>query len=290
LPTFGAAFLRVSPDGTKFAVGNNGGASFSNYRVGVFSIATLSGVWFAVLHYDAAWVDDTRLAVTAGVFGDPSYVSVLDTASPNPESPSNPTVISGIGGSSGGVALDTAGNLFTGNGFVGAGPSETGVIMAFTESAWEAAYAGGTPLNFETQGALIADVLSASPMVFDAQGNLLVGGGDFSLPSETDHVALIRASAIGSALGGQGPANVNDPAQVRRLDPDVPNAFNFFYASANAAIARIYAKDFSETTVHVYLDTTNVPAASTWGLIHFSLLVSIAGSIALHRRGMGAVA
>lgn len=289
LPSFGAAFLRVSSDGTKLAVGNNGGATFGNYRVGVFAVASLTGVWHSALHYDAAWVDNSRLAVTAGVFGDPSYVSVLDTTSPNPNSPDNRTVISGIGGASGGIALDAQGNIFTGNGFVGAGPSDTGVIKAFLDSSWEAAYTGGTPINFETQGMFIVDVLSASPMAFDGEGNLLVGGGDFSLPAETDHVALIRASAIAGALGGGGPVNANDPTQVRRLDPDAPNDFNFYYASTSPSMGRVYAKDLSESTVHVYLDITNMPAASTWGMINFALLVSIAGSLALHRRVGGGV-
>lgn len=288
-PSFGAAFVRVSPDGTKFAVGNNGGSSFGDYRIGVFSVKTLTGVWFSALHYDAAWVDSSRIAITAGVFGDPSYVSILDTNSPNANSPDNRTVVSGIGGSSGGVALDPAGNLFTGNGFEGAGPSSTGAIKAFPHAAWEAAYAGGTALNFETQGTLVVDVLSASPLDFDAEGNLLVGGGDFSLPGEADQVALVRATAIAAALAGQGPANTSDPAQVRRLDPDEANDANFYYATANAALARIYAKDFSGAAVHVYLDTTNVPAASTWGMINLGLLVSVAGSLVL-RHPAGTVA
>jgi len=51
---FGPAFVRVSPDGTKLAVGNNGGATFGNYQIGVFDTAGLSGTWFAAGHYDAA--------------------------------------------------------------------------------------------------------------------------------------------------------------------------------------------------------------------------------------------
>ncbi len=252
-PSFGAAFLRVSPDGTRFAVGNNGGSSFSTFRVGVFNVSNLSGSWFAAAHYDAAWVDDHRLAITAGDFGSPAYVTVLDTNSPNPLAPNNRTIIAGIGGSSGGIALDAQGNLFTGNGFAGDGPSGTGAIKVFSSSSWEGAYAGGgAPLNFETQGTLVADVLSASPLDFDAEGNLLVGGGDFSATSEIDFVALVRAATIASALAGQGLANTNDPSQVRKLDADAANDFNFFFTVSNRSMGRFYSKDVAGTKVYTY--------------------------------------
>ncbi len=288
-PSFGAAFLRVSPDGTRFAVGNNGGSSFSSFRVGIFTINGLAGDWFAATHYDAAWIDNQRLAVTAGDFGSPAFVTVLDTASSDPLNPDNPTIITGIGGASSGIAFDNQGNLYTGNGFVGAGPSGTGAIKAFSSSLWETAYAGGPALNFETQGTLVVDILSASPLDFDAEGNLLVGGGDFSVSSETDYIAVVRAAAIASTLGGNGPVNTGDPAQVRKLDPDSANDFNFFFAASNAALSRIYAKDASETTVHVYLDTTGIPAASTWGVINLALLIGIGSTLILRRNQMHSV-
>lgn len=286
-PSFGAAFLRVSPDGTRFAVGNNGGASFSNFKIGVFDVSHLAGGWFSAAHYDAAWIDNVRLAITAGDLGSPAYVTILDTNSPIPVSPDNRTVIAGIGGASAGVAIDSSRNLFTGNGFEGNGPSGTGAIKAFAQSQWEAAYAANTPLSFETQGILVADVLSASPLDFDAEGNLLVGGGDFSQSDETDFVAVVRSSAIAAALAGQGPINTSDPAKVRRLDPDAGNDFNYYFAAANPALSRAYAKDASESTVHVYVDTTAVPAVSTWGVIDMALLVAITGSVAVHRRSAG---
>ncbi len=288
-PSFGAAFLRVSPDGTQFAVGNNGGSSFSSFRVGVFVISNLAGNWFAAAHYDGAWIDDQRLALTAGDFGSPAFVTLLDTNSPIPLNPDNRTVIAGIEGSSGGIAFDALGNLYTGNGFTGAGPSGTGAIKAYSNSLWETAYANNTPLNFETQGMLVVDILSASPLDFDDEGNLLVGGGDFSESSETDYVAVIRASTIATALGGSGPVNTGDPAQVRKLDPDSANDFNFFFAVSNPALSRIYAKDASETTVHIYLDTTGIPAVSTWGAINLVLLTSIGSTLVLRRNQIHAV-
>lgn len=286
-PSFGAAFLRVSPDGARFAVGNNGGSTFSNYQIGVFNVSDLVGNWFNAAHYDAAWADNLRLAITTGEFGSPALVTVLDALSPNPLDPDNRIVIDGIGGSSGGLVLDGQGNLFTGNGFTGSGPSGTGAIKAFSNALWEAAYAGGTPIDFESQGTLVVDILSASPLDFDDEGNLLVGGGDFSQSGQTGYVALIRATAIAATLAGGGAANISDPEQVRRLDPDVANDFEFYATVSNAALSRVYVRDFGDTPVHVYLDTTGIPAASTWGVIDLGLLIGIAGSIALRSRAKG---
>lgn len=283
-PSFGPAFLVVSPDGTRFAVGNNGGASFTNYQVGVFSVATLSGNWFAAVHFDGAWIDNTHIALTAGDFVAPSFVTVLDTTSADPSNPTNPTIINGIGGASAGVALDAAGYLYTGNGFESGGPSGTGAVKAFINAEWTAALSGGPVLNFETDGITIVDILSASPLGFDNEGNLFVGGGDFSKGNEFDFVALVRASTIADALAGMGPANAGDPAEVRRLDPDPANDFNFFSVVFNPALERLYAKDFDGTLVHAYQDTTGIPAVSTWGVINLALLTMTGGTLLLRRR------
>ena len=113
-----AAFIRVSPDGIKLAVGNNGGAEppWENFQVGIFDFPALSGDWFEINHYDAEWFDDTHLAISAQGPGRTSIVTVLDTTS-TPAAPVNPTVIENIGGASGGVTFDSAGNLYTGPGY-----------------------------------------------------------------------------------------------------------------------------------------------------------------------------
>jgi len=286
LPGFGAAFLLVSPDGTKIAAGNNGGASFSDYRVGVFTISGLLGDWFAVNHFDAAWYDDRYLAVTAGDFVNPSVVTLLDTQSSNPSSPSNPTVIDGIGGGSGGVAFDAAGNLFTGNGFTTSGPSGTGVVKGFTNSEWMNAWTTMTPLGFENGGSEIVDVLSAWPLAFDGEGNLLVGGGDFGESGQSDYVAVVRNSAVVAALGGGGPAESDDPQEVRRLDPDAANDSNFFAVNFGAQLSQLYVNDSSNDTLYVYVDLTGIPAVSTWGATSLFLLTASAGCV-LIRRNMG---
>jgi len=248
-PSFGAAFVRVSPDGTKIAVGNNGGSSFSNYQVGVFSLPSLSGTWFTASHYDGEWVDNTHVALTAGDFGSPSVVTILDTTSPNPLLPLNPTVVDNIGGASGGVAFDAADNLYTGNGFQTSGPSGTGAIKAFSLAAWTAAWTSGPPIDFETGGVLVVDVLSASPMGFDSEGHLFVGGGEFS-GGDVDFAALVSNQAVANALAGMGAADPNDPAEVRKLDPDVANDFNFYSANSNDLLRRLYVREGD--AVHFY--------------------------------------
>jgi len=261
LPSFGAAFIRVSPNGTKIAIGNNGGASFSNYQVGIFEVATSTGVWFGAGHYDGEWVDNTHVALTTGDFVSPSVVTVLDTTSPNPLSPVNIAIVDNIGGASGGIAFDSAGNLYTGNGFQTSGPSGTGAVKAFSNAAWTAALGGGPPLDFENDGVLIVDVLSASPLTFDRNGNLIVGGGDFSNSMDYDFLALVRASAVADALGGMGPADPENPAEVWRLDPDPTNDFNFFFATCDPTMRRLYVHDGGVPTVHTYVDV--YPFAST---------------------------
>ncbi len=283
-PSFGPAFIRVSPDGLRIAVGNNGGASFSNYRVGVLEIATFTGNWFAAAHYDAEWIDNTLLAVTAGDFVNPSVVTVLDTTSADPLNPTNPIIINNIGGASGGIAFDSAWNLYTGNGFQFDGPSGTGAVKAFTHAAWQAAL-GGSPLNFETGGVLVVDVLSASPLGFDGQGNLFVGGGDFSSIADYDFTALVRASAVADALGGMGPVDGDDPDQVQRLDPDGTNDFNFYSPNYNSILGRLYVPD--GTTVHVYADVSTIPTVSQWGLASMALLLMTAGTLMIRRSHAG---
>jgi len=281
MSSFGAAFVRVSPDGTWIAVGNNGGAAFDRYQVGVFQFPGLTGVWFDAGHFDATWVDNRYLAITAGDFGSPSVVTLLDSAPPESAKVDNRVVIENIGGASGGVTVDAAGNLYTGNGFETGGPSGTGAVKGFFFADWMAAWQNREPLDFEADGRLIIDVLSASPLGFDVDGNLFIGGGDFSSETEMDFVGVVREPAVSAALSGGGPADGNDPNVVRRLDPDPGNDANFFTVSYGAARRELYLSDFGDTTVHVYRDTMGVPAISDWGVIILALVTLAGGSAVL---------
>ncbi len=279
---FGPAFVVVSPGGSMIAIGNNGGVSFSHAQVGVFSFPSLTGVWFDAAHFLAAWTDDTHLALTAGAFGVPSIVTLLDTTSVDPSNPVNPTVIGNIGGASGGVAIDATGNLFTGNGFEIAGPSGTGLIKAFAAAQWMAA-ASGSPIDFETEGVVVVDVLSASPLGFDLVGNLLVGGGDSAAVGQSDYVAVVNAASVANALGGGGPVNVNDPGQVARLDPDVTNDADFFTFAFGSTRNEIYINDFGNLRTYVYRDLMGVPAVSHWGLVLLALVLMVGATLTILR-------
>ena len=247
---FGAAFVALSPNGMSLAVGNNGGASFRDFQVGVLDFATLSGTWFSANHFIATWLDDTHLAIAASDFSNGSSVTLLDTTSPDPFNPINPVLVDHIGGASGGIAFDGNGVLFTANGFTSIGPSETGTIKAFDMSSWSAAISSGTPLDFENEGIFVTELLGGTPLAFDAEGNLFAGGG--SSPPESDAVAVVRAVAIAQTLAGGGSVDPNDGANVRRFDPIVEDDFNFYGFVYNRITSELYVRDFGDDTVYVY--------------------------------------
>ncbi len=279
IASFGAAFLRVSPDGTKFAVGNNGGAG-GVYQVGVFDALTLAGAWFTADHFDAEWADDTYLAITAGDFAGPSVVTLLDTADGDPL---NAVIIEGINGASAGIAFDAFGNLYTGNGFSFGDPGLTGEVRAFTFASWTAAATGGTPLDFNADGTAIINILSASPLGFDTEGNLYVGGGG----DEADFVALAKASAVADAMAGAGAIDIGDPALVRGFDPDDANPSNFYSANHNAATGELMVRDYGASTVHAHAPMEAVPTVSQWGIASMVLLLLAGGTVAFRAEPRG---
>ena len=194
--------------------------------------------YFDVPHYHGAWAPDGRLALSAGDFGSPSRITLLDVMS-DPDSPVNVTIVEHIAGASAGVAFDAAGRLYTANGFAYGGGSDTGWIKAFEPSAWQHG-----PADFESQGVLVGDVLSGVSLAFDAFGNLAVGGGDYA-EGDYGYLALIEAGAIADALAGLGPIDRDDPLQMRMLLPPT-NGFAFFSAAYNPATGELYALDGGE--------------------------------------------
>lgn len=227
-------FVAVSPSGARIAVGMNPGlvvferewlASCGGAPVALGSV----GVVFSVEHYDGAWIDEDRLALSAP--GGEVLEALLGTGG----GVSTRVIVANIGGASGGVGVDAAGNLYTGNGFDFApGGSETGWVKAFAPALWASAAA-----DFESEGVLVCDVLSAVGLRFDGEGNLLVGGGDF-VSGDTGYVGVVSALAISDALSGGGPANSADPADVRRLMP-TSDPFAFYGAFANGAQREVVA-------------------------------------------------
>jgi len=237
-------FLRVSPDGSRIALGGGFGKPLAVFNASVLGTSGAPGLidassadFFNVSHFDAEWMDAGNLAITAGDFGQPAHVSLLDVTS-DTAAPINPVIIENINGASGGIAFDSAGRLYTGNGFTSGGAgSDTGVIKVFAPGDWSAT----SPANFEGEGLLLGDVLSAGGLTFDSDGNLFVGGGDF-VEGETGYLAIVNESAIAAALSGFGPIDINDPLSLRRLDP-LGTGVGFFGSNFNPVTGDLYVTD-----------------------------------------------
>lgn len=266
------AFVRISPDGTSIALGLGSGKPVAILPTGAvlgagggnIGAATAGVRLYNVSHSGAAWQNGSRLALTAGTFGQPSRVTLLDTLS-DPAAPSNPVIIVNIGGASGGIAFDAAGRLFTGNGFdlaAGGGPSTTGTIRAFSPAEWNTP--GGA--DFETAGTFIGEVLSVSGLGFDAEGNLAVGGGDFG-DGDFGYLGLLNGSAIASALAGGGPIDAADPLVLRRLMP-AADASAFYSPVFNAATGELLIGygDFT-SGANTWFATIPAPGCSALALV-----------------------
>lgn len=277
------SFVRVSPGGTNVAVGGGFGkpvAVFDTASLGTSGspaalTSTTSGGttrYYAVEHYDAAWYDDQNLAITFGTFGLPSEVSLLDATSAA-ASPVNPTIIDSVDGASGGIAFDATGRLFTGNGFDNspgaAGTSATGTIRAFDAVDWQAALLG-TPLDFENDGAFVAELLSANSLDFDVEGNLFVGGGDFGNsfePFDAGYFAVVESGALTDAIAGLDPITPGDLSELRTFDPE-GGGFTTYSPRADAATGELlagWAGSFGAgDPVHL---ARTVPEPATLGLL-----------------------
>ncbi|MFG0259246.1 MAG: PEP-CTERM sorting domain-containing protein, partial [Phycisphaerales bacterium JB041] len=260
------AFLTVSPDGQRIAIGAGFGkpvAVFETNALGTPNAPTTltSGTladYFTVGHFDGTWFDNTSLALTAGEFGQPSFVSMLDTTSA-PDNPLNEPVVTNILGGSAGVVFDSAGRLYTANGFAYGTGSDTGNIRVFEAADW----LGG--VDFETGGTLIGDVLSGNALNIDADGNLFVGGGDFN-NFDAGYLGIINAQAIADALAGSGPIDPDNPLHLARLDPRL-DGFGFFGSAFNPATGELYITD-GQTWY------ATVPAPSSLALLAAAGLVS----------------
>jgi len=231
------AFIKVQPDGARFAVGNNYGA------VGIFDLAENSITWYFVDHFDAEWLDNVHLAIRAG--GD---VTLLDTTS-DPNGPVNPLIMTN-GPYSSGITFDAQGNLYTGTGFTLNGPSQTGWIKGFTRERWMGVLNGDPVIEYEEEGTLLADLLSAGSLGFDPHGNLHVGGADFETEDDLDYLGLVNGSAIADAWAGGEVVRRYDP-DLRELDPDEA-PFNFYDAAYNHALDELLVREASVADVHVY--------------------------------------
>lgn len=189
--TFGASFLRVSPTGQTIAIGDNNFGSGA--RVHFVPVAGLNtGAPTATLstpsgNFDGAW-DGNQFYISGAGSDFVPYLQRISFTDVTGQ-PVATQIITGIGGASGGVAI-RGGRIWTGVGFSGGG-LVTGDTRSFDLLATNSAPSAVSYLT----GAAIAGgpVLSASPLAFDAAGNLLVGGGDsFGGTSETGYAAVVN--------------------------------------------------------------------------------------------------
>lgn len=287
--SFGVGFAAVSPDGSTLAVGNSGGAEFNNYQVGIFALEDLSGGrWLATRHYKGTWWDNRNLILSAGIFGSPSTVIVLDSQSSLADTPETTLIVEGIGGASGDVTLDAQENLLTANGFQGDGPSEAGAVHQIAASSWKAAFnSERDPVNFETEGTPLARALSGASLAVDASNNLWIGGGiTFGSNLESDFVAVVTAEQIAKIEAGElAPRNSRDNGSLLRIDPDINTSSQTFSAFSVPARERVLLRENSTNNVFVYRLDSATPAPALGGLGGLALLgTGLAGSAALGRR------
>ena len=256
-PDFGKpTFARVSPLGTWLAIGNY---ERSEIYVSPFPPAGAVGlVRMAGTSFDAEWSDERRLFVTnQGSDGQaaPSIVTLVDVVTK-----SSVDIIVKIDGASAGVTIDSAKTLFTGNGF-GDSDDQTGKIKGFKRSDWEAAVTSGTPLNFESSGFEVANLLSCYPLGFDGDGNLYVGGGNSS-DGDQGYAAIVSRSGIRQALAGDGVITPTTAVLLQKLDPDPTEANNYWFVNSNPVRREIYLMDYGQEQVRVFRQRTRLCTAT----------------------------
>jgi hypothetical protein len=214
-------FIVVSPAGSRIAIGAGFGKPVIVFDASLLNTARPTTLTpsnasaFPVMHFAAAWLDESSLAITGGVFGQPSFVTLLDTTS-DPMSSDNPVIIDNIDGASGGIVIDNDGAIYTSNGFDNSpstpGTSDTGWIKRFTSADWSSG------ADFENDGLFVADLLSANTLAMDRDGALAVGGGDFS-EGDVGTIAVIHTEALTALIQSGAPIDTDDTAHVKRLDP-----------------------------------------------------------------------
>jgi len=230
------SFLSVSADGSTVALGAGFGRPVVTFDSALLDgssvISTSNASVFNVDHFAAAWADDTTLVVTNS-----SGVESIDTVTGD-----TTLLINDFDGASAGIAFDSAGALYTANGFdLAPGGTNTGEIRAFDPSEWADA-----PASFQNDGTFIAEILSGSPLHFDGAGNLIVAGGD------------------GADSGYVGVYDI-DAGELAPYDPE-GSGTAFYSAFVNHATGELVVQNGSDWYVYA------VPAPGALALASFSLI------------------
>ncbi len=217
-------FLKISPSGAKIAFGTGFGKPLHVFAASLFSVNSPPDLTQAagVTHYDedyfdGAWRDERYVFLNGGADSG-SQVYAIDTEDP---SGTPISIIPDIRGASGGVAFDAAGDLVVGNGLGYGADGHTGEIKIWSAAAIAAALAHTEQLSYASGAVVTESALSAWPLGFDPSGDLFVGGGDaFGSSGNYGYAVVVSAEVVQRALAGGAPANVADPADFQKIQPD----------------------------------------------------------------------
>ena len=219
----GSQFPQEPFNGSLFVLGNNGGEA-----------ELIANIPY---HFDATFRKPLELFVNRGegTF-QASAVERLSLITKEVQ-----LVIDAIPGASGGVGVDQLGNLYTGIGFDN-NLARTGEIRRFSRQDVDTAIDTGIPLDFDTDGTFIAQVLSATGLLFDLEGDLWIAGGDIMGGGQQGFIAEI---------------DPNTGDILRRIDPsdgDPDSGPTVFYSIAisDPISCKIAAADFFDPTRTVY--------------------------------------
>ncbi len=229
VPSFGAGFLKISPDGSRLAIGDNGNANQVHF-VPVASLNTAGATapqTINVANFDGAWADNGTFYVN----GSPNFGTPPSLYRVNLTTSAVAAVVSNIGDGSGGVAV-RSGRVYTAIGYDVGGVLD-GLVRSFDITTLNAA---GSSVAFST-GTLAAQASTGNSLDFDAAGNLIEAG-----------------------FGG---VTLIDLATAQRYDLPGLSSTGFYSAVYNDFTHEILVRDFGSQTVLRYA----VPAPTSAALL-----------------------
>jgi hypothetical protein len=229
IPSYGAGFVHISPDGSRIAVGDNG--AIGRIHVVTFASLTTSGpitpTTIGIPNFDAAWSGPGTLLVN----GSPSFGVAPGLRLADAATGSWTDVVSQIGDGSGGVSVH-GGRVYTAIGYDAAGLRD-GEVRSFALGL----FAGSPPVVPFSTGLFAAQANTGNTLDFDAAGNLIEAG-----------------------FGG---VTLVDLATSQRYDLPGLSTTGFYFAIYNDATSEILVRDFGSQTVLRYA----VPAPAPISLL-----------------------